>query len=404
MKYTTFKSLYYKAPDTIEHTYTSRYDSDLTRHFSINIRQYNHNKEFPAFLCHTENMLLLLERIYKQYEKLFYVIHTVPPVVHHQFSLMCIVDEVKSTNDIEGVHSTRKELKALLNGSVSRPARFESIVNKYKNLLSQEFISFHTCQDIRDFYDNFAHEEISMENISNRLDGKIFRKESVDILSPSGKTIHRGVYPESKIIAAMTTALHVLHDETIPMLVRLALFHYFFAYIHPFYDGNGRTDRFITSYFLGQHLHPFAALRLSVIMKKHRKKYYSLFEECDSELNRGDMTPFVHGFLALIADSLEDTTALLQRKNAQLKKYKMRLDEKLSGDTLTHSIYYILLQAALFYGQGVTIQQIMDITQKSRGTIQKRLDQIPEKHIVKIRYKQFYYKLNMLILKEPLMK
>jgi len=38
MKYTTFKSLYYKAPDTIEHTYTSRYDSDLTRHFSINIR------------------------------------------------------------------------------------------------------------------------------------------------------------------------------------------------------------------------------------------------------------------------------------------------------------------------------------------------------------------------------
>jgi len=82
----------------------------------------------------------------------------------------------------------------------------------------------------------------------------------------------------------------------------------------------------------------------------------------------------------------------------------MRLDEKLSGDKLTHSIYYILLQAALFYGQGVTIQQIMDITQKSRGTIQKRLDQIPEKHIVKIRYKQFYYKLNMLILKEPLMK
>lgn len=47
----------------------------------------------------------------------------------------------------------------------------------------------------------------------------------------------------------MDAALKILHSQDFPLFVRLGLFHYFFAYIHPFYDGNGRMDRFIISYF-----------------------------------------------------------------------------------------------------------------------------------------------------------
>lgn len=74
--------------------------------------------------------------------------------------------------------------------------------------------------------------------------------------------------PEERIISLMQYALELLNDESVPLLVRVSIFHYFFAYIHPFYDGNGRTDRFITSYFLSKHFHPLASLRLSIFIKK----------------------------------------------------------------------------------------------------------------------------------------
>ncbi len=400
MEYASLKKIHYKQPDIEEKVYQHRFSSDLTRHLGLDIKQYNHKNAYPAFLCYTENMLLLQEKINKRYEEFLYIVNTVPPVVLRQFSLACIVDEVKSTNDIEGVKSTRREISMILDEVSPADSRMGSVVHKYQNLLSKDDIPFSTCQDIRDFYDGFAHEEVIKENPQNKLDGKIFRHDSVDVASATGKTIHRGLYPESAITSAMTQALAILHDENIPMLARTSVFHYLFAYIHPFYDGNGRTDRFITAYFLARHFHPLIAIRLSVTIKRYRKKYYTLFEDTDSELNRADLTTFVEGFCSLLLTSFEDTIRLLTRKKEQLERYEKKLSETYSSDELTENIYYVLLQAALFYGQGVNMQELMSITQKSRATIQKRLDSMPDTHLVRTRIKNvYYYKLNLLILK-----
>lgn len=81
------------------------------------------------------------------------------------------------------------------------------------------------------------------------------------------------------MIETMDAALKILHSQDFPLFVRLGLFRYFFGYIHPFYDGNGQTDRFITSYFLKKNFHLLLGLRLSVYIKRNRKAYYKLFEE-----------------------------------------------------------------------------------------------------------------------------
>ena len=400
MEYVSLKKIHYTQPDKEDSIYLQRFNSELTRHFGIDIKQYNHDKAYPAFICYTEDMLLLQEKINQKYEEFLYIINSVPPVVLQQFSLMCIVDEVQSTNDIEGVKSTRREIAKILDEASSTNSRMGSVVQKYQNLLTEDDIPFITCQDIRIFYDNFAHDEVSKDVPTNRLDGTIFRKDSVDVTSATGKTIHRGLYPESKIIDTMTLALSILHNEDIPALVRISVYHYLFAYIHPFYDGNGRTDRFITAYCLAKQFHPLIAIRLSVTIKRYRKKYYSLFEDADSELNRADLTPFVEGFMALFLASFEDTIRLLTRKREQLKRYEKKLSDIYSGDELAENIYYILLQAALFYGQGVTIQDLITITEKSRVIIQKRIDSIPDHHLIKTKIQnKYYYKLNLLILK-----
>ncbi len=396
----TLKKIYYKSPEAYEEVYGARFRSPFAFHLGLDIRQYHREKAYPAFFYYNREYALLTEKIYSTYETLLLLVNRLPPVVLQQFVLLCIVDEVKSTNDIEGVHSTRKEICDILDGTLGRSNRLESIVNEYKGLSEDATISFETSEDIRRFYDEFAHKEIVAENSSHALDGKVFRKDPVDIESAAGKVIHCGLFPEEKILEAMDVALDVLHSKDYPLLVRLAIFHYLFAYIHPFYDGNGRTDRFITSYFLKQGFHTLVALRLSVYIKHNRSMYYRLFEEADSEINRGDLTPFILGFLQIIQGTIEDTIRLLTRKNEQLKRYEEKIKTLCGGDELLEKMYFILLQAALFYGNGVTISDLVAMTGKARNTIQKRIDTMPKAHLVtEKKGRTFYYKLDLLILK-----
>ena len=396
MKYESLNKIYYKNPEQHSEIYKARFNSPTTRHFDFSIKQFGRRKNYPAFLCYTEELVLFMEKIYNKQAKFPRLTEQVPQLLMRQFELMSVVDEVKSTSDIEGVHSTRQELKEIVEGEKNSP-HFSSIIKKYITLTSNEILSFKNCDDVRKFYDEFAHQEITLNEPNKKLDGKIFRKGSVDIQTGTGKILHRGVYSEEKIIELMTKALKILNDEKIPALIRIAAFHYFFEYIHPFYDGNGRTARFIASYYLAEHLNYLTALRLSVIIKRQRKKYYDLFEETDSEFNCGDLTPFVYGFISIVANTFDDIENNLNRKTKQLIKYREKILDLVRGDELTLKIYDILLQSTLFFGQGVSMEEIIKLTNKSRNTIKSRIETIPKGHIIRTGSKKYFYKLNMKI-------
>lgn len=402
MKFISLTKYFYQhTQEEYETEYIRRLEAPFTVHFNIPIHQYNRKSAYPAFLCYTGEILRLVEKFYKTYEQFLYTVNTVPPVVLYQFTRLSIVEEVKSTNDIEGVRSTKKEIREIIEKKGTHYHRLQSVVHQYLELLGEEEIKFDTCQDIRNFYDDFTHQEITRENPQNRLDGSLFRKEPVQIEAATGKTIHQGLYPESRIIEALDQALRILHSEEYPLLIRLALFHYFFVYIHPFYDGNGRTDRFITSYFLSRQFHRLLAVRLSIYIKRNKGRYYHMLEEADSERNRGDMTPFVMGFLEILIGSTEDTIGVLSRKNEQMRKYESRIDAFQLQDKLLKEIYITLLQAALFYGEGISMADLMKVTGKNRGTIQKRIDEIPGNHLIVTKAgKTNYYKLNLMLFKE----
>lgn len=402
MKFISLTKYFYQhTQEEYETEYIRRLEAPFTVHFNIPIHQYNRKNAYPAFLCYTGEILRLVEKFYKTYEQFLYTVNTVPPVVLYQFTRLSIVEEVKSTNDIEGVRSTKKEIREIIEKKGTHYHRLQSVVHQYLELLGEEEIKFDTCQDIRNFYDDFTHQEITQENPQNRLDGSLFRKEPVQIEAATGKTIHQGLYPESRIIEALDQALRILHSEEYPLLIRLALFHYFFVYIHPFYDGNGRTDRFITSYFLSRQFHRLLAVRLSIYIKRNQSRYYHMLEEADSERNRGDMTPFVMGFLEILIGSTEDTIGVLSRKNEQMRKYESRIDAFQLKDKLLKEIYITLLQAALFYGEGISMADLMKVTGKNRGTIQKRIDEIPGNHLIVTKAgKTNYYKLNLMLFKE----
>lgn len=143
------KYFYQHTQEEYEIEYIRRLEAPFTVHFNIPIHQYNRKSAYPAFLCYTGEILRLVEKFYKTYEQFLYTVNTVPPVVLYQFTRLSIVEEVKSTNDIEGVHSTKKEIREIIEKKGTHYHRLQSVVHQYLELLGEEEIKFDTCQDIR---------------------------------------------------------------------------------------------------------------------------------------------------------------------------------------------------------------------------------------------------------------
>ena len=397
MHYESLHHIYYKQNPKWETVYNQRLNSPAAKILPLSIKQYGRSHANPAFYCYTEEIALLQDQIMAAFHNFVNIAAKLPDFAMPQYLRASLIEEIQSTNDIEGVRSTRREIMTALNASAPARTNYRlgSLVDKYEKAMQGERLTLNCSQDIRQLFDELMWDEISRDNPHNLPDGQIFRKSSVDVVSASQKTVHRGIYPEAEIIQHMDNALQVLNDSTIPIFIRVAVFHYFFGYIHPFYDGNGRLARFITAYFLAQKLHPAISLQLSVLLKAQRSKYYKLFTITDADINRGDLTPFIIGMLEFIEEAIIHTTNCLQEKYSQYKDATQKISLLNLSNKTTRSLCDLLLQASIFAPYGITMSELTNALHKSENTVYTHLKKLPaDLLIVDRQEKTHYYRLN----------
>lgn len=319
-----------------------------------------------------------------------------------QYMDKCLIDEIVLTNGIEGVHSTRREIDDALEmlAEKDKAGRFLGIVEKYHALRVRKTIPIATCADVRALYDELVLDEVRADDPSHVPDGQFFRKGPVSVLDASHKPIHQGVEPESKIIELMNRALTILADEAIPALVRVSVFHFLFAYIHPFYDGNGRTNRFISSYVLSRSFSPIVGYRLSYSVKERIEKYYKGFSICEHPLNKGDITPFVISFSGLVVDAMESMLDSLQTKQSDLADAVGAVNRAIATkeeDAGLWRVAFILAQAELFSENGATTGELCAAAEMSEPTMAKKRKLIKELGFLRETRKgrQRFYSLNL---------
>ena len=372
MSYELLSHLYYKDKNKYTALYEKRISSEST--YILPIKLGNHN----AFYCLCPEIHDTSLKIMQLDKKIAEIKRTLPNEALFQFTKKCLIDEIKLTNDIEGVYSTRKELASVLNeiDKNGKKKRFYGLLNKYNMLGSDTEFPINTSTDIREIYDDLVLKEVAEDCPDNVPDGEIFRKDMADVTTPSQKVIHHGAYPETKIIQLMEQSLNILNQKEIPILIRISVFHYLFGYIHPFYDGNGRTSRFISSYLLSKEFELLIGFRLSYTIKAHIKEYYDAFNECNSETNLGDLTPFIIMFLNIILESFGNLYEALEKRSIQLAKYVDILDKNVEMSEDLKKFAFILIQAALFSDEGVTKKQLETVLSISPSTVDKRLTKL----------------------------
>ncbi len=158
----------------------------------------------------------------------------------------------------------------------------------------------------------------------------------------TGETIYTPPQDYNTIQELMTNLEKFINDDALSdfdPLIKMAIIHYQFESIHPFYDGNGRTGRIINVlYLVIKNLLDIPILYLSRYIIKHKAGYYRLLQEVRNTNNW-------ENWLIYMLDGIEQTakeTILLIGNIRELMfeyKYLLRDNYKFYSQDLLNNLF-----------------------------------------------------------------
>ena len=162
--------------------------------------------------------------------------------------------------------------------------------------------------------------------------------------------------------------------QDIDPLIKMAVIHYQFESIHPFYDGNGRVGRIINVLFLVlSDLLRLPILYLSRYIIRNKSDYYTLLRTLPET---GNWEPWVLYMLDAVEQTSKDTILLVNEIRGLMLQYKHGIREKLP------KIYSQDLINNLFRHPYTKIEFVMRDLNVSRPTASKYLSALVENNFL----------------------
>lgn len=340
------------------------------------------------FLAVPRELSVLNERILKDERRITASLFDLPRIAVGALIRSLVIDEVVCSNELEGVHSTRRQINDLLESTPSETGklerkRFRELARLYLELSDSEHIFPETPEDIRRIYDRImAGEDLG----DDAPDGALFRKGGVDICGTGGKVIHSGIMPESRIISAMSKMLALTSSPEIPETYAAVISHFLFEYAHPFYDGNGRTGRYLLALYLSRSLSTLTALSVSRAIAENRGPYYRAFKDTEFPLNHGELTHFVLTILDYVHAAQERTLGDLEERKGQfevMRRNILELNTEYKLSERESDAVFMLAQYALFGAfPDVLLSTIADYLDLGSGMTRKHVGRLEDKGLV----------------------
>ncbi|MBL0323339.1 MAG: Fic family protein [Ignavibacteria bacterium] len=184
------------------------------------------------------------------------------------------LQEAKDSSEIENIITTEDQLFQGDSYSGTYPTVAAKEVHRYALALKIGFQRVRGQQFLR-LEDVLEIQAVIEESRSGlrRMPGTVLKN------SHSGEVIYEPPQDPHEIESLMSNFLAYFHSDepdTPDPLVRMALLHYQFESIHPFYDGNGRTGRILNLLHLVLHgLLDLPVLYLSRYIVRNKSAYYT---------------------------------------------------------------------------------------------------------------------------------
>jgi Fic family protein len=198
-----------------------------------------------------------------------------------------------------------------------------------------------------------------------KLSGTVLQNER------TGETVYTPPEEEIEIKDLLSNLEKYINEDfdDIDPLIKLAVIHYQFESIHPFYDGNGRTGRIINVlYLVLKKLLDSPILYLSSYIIRNKESYYKLLQEVRTHKNWEGWSVYI---LTGIEKTAEETLRLVKRINVEIEIMSAEIKEKLPkiySKELSDLLFYE------FYTKIVYIEKGLSITRKTAANYLSSLE------------------------------
>lgn len=216
----------------------------------------------------------------------------------HLFGAKAMEDEILSTFRIEQINTTRDSVRRVLAGHSPRNEDEHRVYGMKRGL---EFIAdpSHTITEgnLYRLYQMTIGEFLPEED--QLLPGNRYRHDAVYVVG--AKVEHTGLQC-SKLPEYMAALIKFAQEDSeTNALLKAAILHFYLAYLHPYFDGNGRMARLLHLWYLVQQGYSSALfVPLSRYVEESRNRYYNAFSlvERNQEISGiVDLTPFLTYFI-----------------------------------------------------------------------------------------------------------
>ena len=203
------------------------------------------------------------------------------------------IKTIYSSLAIEQNTLTLGQVTDVINGKrvLAPPKDIKEVQNAYEIYERLDELNENSVKDLL-----LAHKIMTSELIKES--GR-FRSKNAGVYQ-GDKLIHMGTLPEYIPELINNLFLWLKNSKEHP-LIKAAVFHYEFEFIHPFQDGNGRIGRLWHSLILSKWKKIFAWLPIESLIQKYQKEYYISINNSNRD---GESTEFILFMLRIINETL----------------------------------------------------------------------------------------------------
>lgn len=269
------------------------------------------------------------------------------------------INEAKDSSEIENIITTHDELYKAMAQNSNRKSPSKEVINYrkalwygYSLIKSKEMLTINMIVDIQKIVEN------NDAGIRSQPGTKL-------INDTTGEIVY--IPPESKeeILYLLKNLEKYINtdNDSIDYLIKLAIIHYQFEAIHPFYDGNGRTGRIINILYLAlKDLLDSPILYLSKYIIKNKANYYRLIKEVSTKGNWEDWIMYI---LIGIEETSEETLLMVKNIHIELSQYVDDLKNKLPKIYSKELVELLFFE---FYTKIIYIQEGLGVSRKTAVT------------------------------------
>jgi len=277
---------------------------------------------FPNTIVETPDVLRQLIKSHKYLAELKAIAKLIPN--ENILISTLTLREAKDSSEIENIVTTHDDLyKESISINTNNPATKEVIayakglrygfeVVKNKNLLLNRDI-------------------IKIQEILEKNNAGFRTQMGTKLLNNKGEVVYTPPQNYDDILNLMSNLEKFINDNSfydLDPLVKMAIIHYQFESIHPFYDGNGRTGRIINIlYLVLQGLLDYPILYLSRYIIKNKAEYYNVLQNVRT---KNDWESLILYFLKSVEETAKETIDLILEIKTLMQYYKHRLRKELS--------------------------------------------------------------------------